>query len=473
MFKTLARFLAISGSNRSGLIRSFGYSFIQSVFEVLPAGAIVLTVTRVIEDAGGRRAMTQADLGLALALMLISLAGRIVFGQLSLKAKGEANYRLFAERRLHIGDLLKRVPLGYFNKNTLGEISAAVTTTMTDVENVAVGMLDKMISGLAHTAAISSFLLFYNWRVGLISLIGLAVSLFVYGRIQKKSGELAHLRQAAQAELAAAALEYIQGLAVVKAFGLEQRAGKALTEAIEASRQTNTGMERGLNWLTAAYQLIFKAAAGLVMLTAGLLFSGGRLSLPECIFLIIASFMIYARMEVMGSVSAVLRLVETSLDRLEAVEKAPAVAEGRRKATPESFNLEFRDVTFGYGRQPVLKRVSFHIPQKARTAVVGPSGSGKTTLCNLMARFWDVDEGSVFLGGVDIRDYTVDGLLKNISMVFQNVYLFNDTIRNNILFGRPDATQEEVTRPLTPSETTTFLPETSPMILRTWRMSVF
>ena len=295
-----------------------------------------------------------------------------------------------------------------------------------------------------HAVAITLLISWYDWHAGLITAAGLVVSLFVYGAMQRKGRKLSPVRQAAQSRLVAAVLEYVQGMAVVKAFGLRDRSNRAVDEAIEACRASNTDLERSFSTLAAVYQLVFKVAAFGVLLSSGLLYLSGDMDLIKCLLLMVSSFMLYAHIEMMGSVSALSRVISVALDRMESLKNAPLLDERGEEFVPESFDIRMEDVVFSYDGTRLLEGINLVIPQGTTTAIVGPSGSGKTTLCSLIARFWDVQEGRVLFGGRDVREYTCDGLLRNISMVFQNVYLFEDTILNNIRFGKPDATMEEV-----------------------------
>jgi ATP-binding cassette subfamily B protein len=242
----------------------------------------------------------------------------------------------------------------------------------------------------------------------------------------------------------AAVLEYIQGMAVVKAFGLGECSQRAIDGALEDSRASNVALERSFSLLIGLYQLLFKAASVLVLITACLQYFNGSIALAKCLALLVASFMLYAHIEVMGSVYAVSRAIGHSLDRVEALNAVPRMDEGGRDIAPEHFDIRMENVSFSYGGRDVLEDIDFAVNQGTVTAVIGPSGSGKTTLCNLIARFWDARKGRVLFGGVDVREYRCDSLLGHISMVFQNVYLFEDSIRNNIRFGKPDASQEEI-----------------------------
>lgn len=170
----------------------------------------------------------------------------------------------------------------------------------------------------------------------------------------------------------------------------------------------------------------------------------GSMELLVTIMMIISGFMIYENLDGVGSFSSLLRIVDLSVDMVNQVLAIQPMDISGQDIEPKSSRIELRDVSFSYGNKKIIDWVSLTIPEKTTTALVGPSGSGKTTLCNLIARFWDVDQGSISLDGHDVRDYSYDSLIRNFSFVFQSVYLFEDTIANNIRFGKPEASQEEV-----------------------------
>ena len=440
MIETIRRLLDFSGRCRKDLLCAFGYGVLYSVSEVIPVLAIVVALEGVLSPSGGGWFAVAASGG----LMGLSVAGKIVFGKRATERRMLASYDMCADKRIEVGEILKRVPLGYFSQNRLGELTATLTTTLGEIETNAVAILDKVANGFVHAVAITLLISWYDWHAGLITAAGLVVSLFVYGAMQRKGRQLSPVRQAAQSRLVAAVLEYVQGMAVVKAFGLGDRSNRAVDEAIEACRASNTDLERSFSTLAAVYQLVFKVAAFGVLLSSGLLYLSGDMDLIKCLLLMVSSFMLYAHIEMMGSVSALSRVISVALDRMEALKNAPILDERGEDFVPESFDIRMEDVVFSYDGTRLLEGINLVIPQGTTTAIVGPSGSGKTTLCSLIARFWDVQEGRVLFGGRDVREYTCDGLLRNISMVFQNVYLFEDTILNNIRFGKQDATDEEI-----------------------------
>lgn len=443
MIRLFQRLLLFSGLQKKRLIRSFLAYLVSSFFEMIPIMAILTVLTGILKQLSGD-VMPESTIWISLGIMIVSIVGRIVFVNLSANARTLGSFAFGSEKRMEIGERLKRAPMGYFNENRLGDITAAVTTTLGDLEQQSVTIMENVAGGFIHAIVISVWLMIYEWRIGLISLAGLAVALIVYSFIGKVGRKYAPRRQAAQAGLVTAVLEYVQGMGVVKAFGLAERTGKAVDAAIEESKEANIVLEKAFSKMTALYQTVFKLARAAILVFAPYLLAGGSITPEKCLLLLVSSFMIYAAVEVAGSMSSIARAVEASLDRLDNIMDIPSLDENGADLVPENFNIEVKNMSFGYGEKEVLHQISLSVPQGSSCAIVGPSGAGKTTLVGLIARFWDVKEGQITLGGRDVREYTSGSLLKNFAIVFQNVYLFEDTVENNIRFGRPDASEDEI-----------------------------
>ena len=443
MIRLFQRLLLFSGLQKKRLIRSFLAYLVSSFFEMIPIMAIRTVLTGILKQLSGD-VMPESTIWISLGIMIVSIVGRIVFVNLSANARTLGSFAFGSEKRMEIGERLKKAPMGYFNENRLGDITAAVTTTLGDLEQQSVTIMENVAGGFIHAIVIGIWLMIYEWRIGLISLAGPAVALIVYSFIGKVGRKHAPRRQAARAGLVTAVLEYVQGMGVVKAFGLAERTGKAVDAAIEKSKEANIVLEKAFSKMTALYQTVFKLARAAILVFAPYLLAGGSITPEKCLLLLVSSFMIYAAVEVAGSMSSIARAVEASLDRLDNIMDIPSLDENGADLVPENFNIEVKNMSFGYGEKEVLHQISLSVPQGSSCAIVGPSGAGKTTLVGLIARFWDVKEGQITLGGRDVREYTSGSLLKNFAIVFQNVYLFEDTVENNIRFGRPDASEDEI-----------------------------
>lgn len=445
MIHLIRRLLDFSGKERNALIVSFIFSLLNAIFEMLPIIAILTVLSEMFSTVDGGL-MSASTVWKSFVIMLASIAGRIVFSNLSCMKRTIGSFSMCANKRLEIGERLKRIPMGYFSDNRLGDIAAAVTTTLEDIENNAVTVLEKVAGGFIHAIVIGIWLLSYEWHIGLLSFIGLGVSLLIYAGIQKAGKRLSPKRQEAQVNLVTGVLEYVQGMGVVKAFGLGETSEKGMNAAIEESADANIRLERVFSSLIGIYLTVFKLVRSSILIVAPYLLLGGEITSVKCLLLLVSSFMIYSGVEMFGSMASIARVIEASLDRLDNVLDMPVLDEQGTDIMPEHFDIELEHVSFSYGEENVIRDVSVKIPEGTTCALVGPSGSGKTTLVSLVARFWDVQEGNIRIGRYDVKEYTCDSLLRNFSIVFQNVYLFEDTIENNIKFGASDATHEMVVK---------------------------
>ena len=244
--------------------------------------------------------------------------------------------------------------------------------------------------------------------------------------------------------LVEAVLEYIQGMGVVKSFGFEKDSSKSISTAIQDSNKGNLKLVYAVAPYIALQQLVVRVFSVLLLILALYLYTVGTFSLVYGVLFVVLSFTVFNNLESAGSQITMLQMLASSIDTANSVDDTPVMDENGAEITPKNTNIVFENVDFSYSTRKILDHVSISIPEKTTTAIVGPSGSGKTTMCHLIARFWDVNTGQITIGGIDIRNFTLDSLMKNISMVFQNVYLFADTIENNIKFGCPDATHEQV-----------------------------
>lgn len=437
MFGVLKKIFTFAGTRRKLLKKAMAVSLLGALFAALQFLALMLALDILV---GG------ADFAVwpVVGVMVVSILGHIVCAYYATNAETDTGYHMAAEKRIHIGDRLRYIPMGYFNDNSLGSITAVVTTTLGDVENTAARCLVLVIGGFLNTAALCLMLTFADWRLGLIALLGIFCYLLVTELSQKASSKTGPARQQIQEHLAEKVLEYVQGMGVVKACGLERGSGQAVFGAVDESCRKALALEESIVPWAAARQLVVRLFSVAIAVSALLFYAGGTLNLSRCLLMLIASFLLYAELESAGNMSASLQMLGAAMDKANAIDDTPVMDTDGKAFAPAQPSVEVRDISFSYGGRPVLNRVSFTVPEKTTTAIVGPSGGGKTTLCSLIARFWDVESGAVLVGGRDVREYKLDSLMQNLSMVFQNVYLFNDTVENNIRFGRPDATRDQV-----------------------------
>ena len=439
MIETFKKIWQFAGDEKKNINQSVWISFLSAILQMFQVGAIYLVIRALTEGAqGGRTAW------LALLFELISIFGGAVTASFSKMHQTHAGYFMAADRRIAIADRMKSVPMGFFSANSLGQVSGVCTTVVGSIESMVPMVLVNILSGLITTAVFTLLLLLWNWRIGLIALAGIAVYLLVVSAMEKKSAAIAQDSQKSQTALTEAVLETVQGMSVVKSFNLTGKGDKKLQDALEYHRRSNLQVEHVMTPYTAAQEAVLQIASVAMMAAAVALWIGGSLTLPDALMAVVVSFLVFSQVKLFGMGVSMLRLAGAAIDRTVETEQMPRLDEKGKAVSPQRHDIVFDHVNFSYEAKPILRDVSVTLPDKTTTAIVGPSGSGKTTFCNLAARFWDVDSGSVRIGGTDVRDYTLASLMDQISMVFQNVYLFADTIENNIKFGCPEATHAQV-----------------------------
>ena len=437
MFSVLRKISAFAGSRRGLLKKSMLVAFLGAVFTAFQFWALMLTLEILV---GGANLSIWPVIG----IMLVSVAGRTACSYWSTNAETETGYFMVAEKRVHIGDRLRYIPMGYFNDNSLGNITAVVTTTLGDVENNAARCLVSVIGGFLNTLAMCLAILLVDWRLGLLAIAGILAYLLVTELSQRSLLKTGPARQHAQMKLVEAVLEQLQGMSVIKSFNLTGKGDKRVRQALEDSRANNLAVEKLFTPYIWGQEMVLHLFSVLILAASVGLCLTEAMSLANALMAVIVSFLIFSQIQSAGSGVSALRLVGSSIDHANQVDDIPEMDQRGTAIRPESHEIVFDHVNFSYGSRPILKDVSLTIPDRTTTAIVGPSGSGKTTLCNLIARFWDVDGGRVTIGGRDVREYTLESLMEQVSMVFQRVYLFADTVENNIKFGCPGATHEQV-----------------------------
>ena len=439
MIETFRKIWSFAGEEVGNINRSVVVSVVNALLQMCQVGAIYLIILGL--TGGSTSPMTG---WLALVLVIVSVFGGAATASQSKSMQTHAGYFMAANRRISIADRLKSVPMGYFNANSLGQLSGVCTTVVSSIESIVPMVLVNILGGLITTAVFTLIILIFDWRIGLITVAGIAVYLLVVSAMEKKSAAIADDTQKSQTALIEAVLENIQGMGVIKSFNLSGRGDKKLQDAVEYNRKANLEVESVMTPYTALQEAVLQLAGVAMMLAAVLLWHAGSMSLPNALMVLVMSFMVFNQIKAFGMGVSMLRLAGASIDRTLETEQMPRMDESGRAITPAKHDIAFDHVSFAYEDRQILHDITVTLPDKTTTAIGGPSGSGKSTLCSLIARFWDVDSGSVKIGGVDVRDYTLESLMDQISMVFQNVYLFADTIENNIKFGCPDATHEQV-----------------------------
>ncbi len=441
MLNTLIKFINFSGEeNKKLFTASIWLGVLSAICSAMRIPATYIVLTGLLGDG-----VTRSTLFLSLGILLVSLIATIIINMKSTMLQTRAGYRTCANKRIEIAEHLRYLPMGWFNKNSLGEVTAVTTNTLESMANVATRVVMMTTRGFLTTAAITVMILIFDWRIGLVTIAGLVIYFAVNTLMQRNVRHVSQRKTDADENLVVRVLEYVQGIAEVKSFDLTKDVMDQTTGAIQEAKNASIAVE--LPAVTFAFlQFVINKLTGVAVCVASLVFYlNGTLELPACVMMLICSFILFEQLDSAGSYSALLRTVEIGTNKVQAIlDEEPMDIDGK-DIEPEDHTISLEHVDFSYGKKKILDDVSLTIPEKTTAAVVGPSGSGKTTLCHLMARFWDVQNGKVTLGGEDVRSYSYDSLIKNFSFVFQRTYLFSDTIANNIRFGKPNAAMDEVT----------------------------
>ena len=428
-----------TAEDRRKFYQSIYLGIIKSFIIALRIPAIGLVVMGLIE-----KNLSMQTFWLALGIMLVSTVLNVWITLKITMLQTEAGYHTCAQKRIEIAEHMRYLPMGYFNQNSLGKITSVTTNTLEGLSDVATRVVMMTVQGFLTTGLITILVFLYDWRVGLVLLVGLVLFLLPNTLMRWQVGKVSDDKYQADMDLVAVVLEYSQGIAEVKNYNLVNRSAKKLSKAIEGKSQLDTKMTLVTSPYIALQGMVTKLTGLFMGLFSIYFYLDGSMELLVTIMMIVSGFMIYENLDGVGSFSSLLRIVDLSVDMVNQVLAIQPMDISGQDIEPKSSRIELRDVSFSYGNKKIIDRVFLTIPEKTTTALVGPSGSGKTTLCNLIARFWDVDQGSISLGGHDVRDYSYDSLIRNFSFVFQSVYLFEDTIANNIRFGKPEASLEEV-----------------------------
>lgn len=440
MFKVFQNFFDFCGrKNKNKFYKALILALSLALVEAFRVPAIYVMVDAVLKNQ-----VTNQTILICLGIMLVSVIIASILRYSITMLQCEGGYYTCAEKRIEIAEHMRYLPMGYFNRNSLGTITSVTTNKMEQLGNIATRVVMMTTQGILQSVVITGMICLFDIRIGLMAIVGVALFFGVNGFLQKASAKLAPMKNASDTMLVEQIIEYVQGISEVKAYRLTGKYSKSLNAAIADNAKMNTIMElKVMPYIT--MQSFIAKMIGVIMCAMSVYFViDGSMELSYCIVMMVSAFIMYASLDNAGMFSSLLRVIDYIVNETrEIFELKPMDIEGK-DMKPDNFDIDVENVTFSYEEKTIIDNLSVHIPEKTTTAIVGPSGGGKTTLCHLIARFWDVDDGEVKLGGKNVKEYSMDSLMQNFSFVFQNVYLFQDTIANNIRFGQPDASMEQV-----------------------------
>lgn len=443
MFALISRMLRLSGRYKKRIQLAFVCAFVEQILSKMPIFFAFLVLAGFASGTmSGARCLV---VGVILVCVVVLQA---VVHYASDRLQSAAGYMIFADQRIALADHLRRLPMGYFTAGNIGKISSVLSSDMVFVEEVAMSTIANMMSYLLSAGVLMVFMFWLDWWLGLIALAVTLLANVVARRMNAVSLKEAAARQEQGERLTDAVLSFVEGIGVIKSYNLLGAQSAALTENFARSRDVNAAFERRMTPWTTGLSILYGAGIAAIFGLAVYLEQTGALSLAYLLGVLLFVFDLFGPLKALYGEATRLTVMNAALDRTCDVlveTELPDTGTAHLPETTAGDEIVFEDVSFSYdGKNDVLHDISFAMPPRTMTALVGPSGGGKSTIANLLARFWDVGTGCVKIRGVDIRDVPLAELMDQISMVFQRVYLFQDTIYNNIAMGRPDASEEEV-----------------------------
>lgn len=440
MFKILMKFFRFSGAeNKKRYYEAIFLGVIEAIGQAMKIPAIYILVTAVV-----RGDVTYGTIMMSLAVLVGGMIVQCIVSRRSKMQQTIAGYTTCAGKRIEIAEHLRYVPMGYFNETSLGNITSITTNTMELLADVATRVVMLTLGGTLESCLITVLLLIFDLRIGAVALAGLLIFFVINSFLQRHSVDVSKGKLDTDAAMVSEVLEFIQGIAEAKNFKLIGENNKKLDNCIDNSSKANIRMELKIMPFVTLQSWIIKMTGVLMCILSLRFYLAGTMDLATSIVMMIAAFLMYAALDSAGNFSALLRAVDISVDKAESVLAIENMDIDGEYIRTETQNIEMNHVDFAYDTRKVIDDLSLSIPEKSTVAFVGPSGSGKTTICHLIARFWDVKSGQVKLDNRDVRAYNMNSLMENFSFVFQSVYLFHDTIANNIRFGQPDASMDMV-----------------------------
>lgn len=443
MINILHRLVGITGKYKARIRCSYITSFIKGILMKAPLILCFFVISLFMQGAMDKSKCLYFGIAMFASVIL-----EAIFEHITNVLQSAAGYMVFADMRMRLGDHLRKLPMGYFTEGNIGKISAVLSTDMVFIEENCMGVLSELVSFIISQALMIAMMFMMDIRLGILSALVTAAFIIVGNLMLKTTMRHSVIKQEASESLTEEVLDFAEGIGIIKSYNMLGEKSKKLTDEFEKSCKESIDFEIAYGPWSRALYLTYGIGTSLMLAAAGLLFSSKEIPDVYMMGMVLFLFDLFVSIKSYYSQMARLTVTSASLDRIEEVFAAEELKDEGRKTlsgiTSDDTEIEYDNVSFAYSDKDVLKNVSFKIKQGEMTALVGPSGSGKSTIAALLARFWDVKDGRILVKGEDIRDISLGSLMDQISMVFQRVYLFQDTIYNNIAIGRPNATIEEV-----------------------------
>ncbi len=444
MIQLVKNFMKLCKEKSRQIKISVVFGFFDGIFEAFPFYAIFYFFLRLSQEKFVAENLTVKDALVLAAILFVGVLGRWIMKYLVYTFQSVASYDAVADARLDVGDHLKKVPMGFFTSNTVGNTVTTLTDDMHFMEQNAANILEKTVNGCINVFVLTICMFYFDLRMGAAFFVGALISLWIIGTMQKKGAKISTSLKESQMEVNNKMIEYINGITLYKLFPRATNLCEDMEGVFENLGTASFRLEKSFIGKNFCYLLVERLICGIIVIAASFLALAGDLDAVKAIVLLIATFVLYKPLENLGAISGLIRMMDISMKRINKMEELP-VMNGEGK-TVDSYQIQMEHVAFSYEetQENAINDVTVTIPSNKMTAIVGPSGCGKTTITRLIARFFDVDKGSITIGGVNVKEIDPEDLYKYFSIVFQDVFLFHDSIENNIKFGRTNATHEEV-----------------------------
>ncbi|MCR4741764.1 MAG: ABC transporter ATP-binding protein/permease [Treponema sp.] len=444
MIQMMHRLVSSCGKYKTSIRASYIPGFFKGMFMKAP---LMLSFFMVSAFMNGT--VTKKFCWICGAILLGCLFAQAILQNVSDRLQSAAGFKVFADKRMELGDHFRKLSMGYFTDGNIGKVSSVLSTDMNFIEENCMMVLELLVGFLISQALMLIFMFYLHWQLGLLSL-AFVILIVIMGNITtRQSVSHSIKKQECAQELTSAILEFAEGIGIIKTFNLLGEKSKEVNKSFEDSCKSSIAFEIAYSPLWAAILILYGLGTSALLFLSFRLASKGLISYEYMVGVVLFLFDTFVGIKSYYANIARLTVTDACLDRIESVfDQEEMNNQGKELLPPvastSAAEISYENVSFAYGEKEALHNITFEAMPGQMIALVGPSGGGKSTIANLLARFWDIKEGSIKVRGTDIRNVPISNLMDNISMVFQRVYLFQDTIFNNIAMGKTNASRQEV-----------------------------